>query len=132
MPKPAMLIPKETELLARKVLDAAFRVHSLTGPGLLESAYQRCLAFELGRREIRFECQKAVPFIHEGQLLEAGFRLDFLIEEQLILELKSVETLLPLHSAQLITYLKLSGVRLGFLVNFNAHHLRHGIRRIAF
>ena len=111
------------------VVDAAIKVHSVLGPGLLESVYEACLAYELTNRGLKVASQVWLPIIYEGMKLDAGLRIDLLIEDQIVIELKSVETILPVHHAQLITYLKLSGHRLGFLMNFNARLLKDGLHR---
>jgi GxxExxY protein len=123
-------IPSETEQVAKVVLDAAYAVHSALGPGLLESAYEACLAHELESRSTRNEVQVAVPLRYKGIKLDTGFRIDMLVENAVIVELKAVEALLPIHEAQLITYLKLTGLRLGLLINFNVHHLKQGVKRL--
>ena len=110
------------------MIDSALRVHTVMGSGLLESIYEECLCREL--REIRFERQVQVPLHYGGLALAAGLRLDLLVEGELIVEVKSVERLAPIHDSQLLTYLRLSGKRLGFLLNFNVPHMRDGgIRR---
>jgi GxxExxY protein len=123
-------IPIETERLAKAVLDAAFAVHTELGAGLLESAYEACLSFELNARGTAHQCQVELPVTYRGQRVDAGYRLDMLVNNDVIVELKSVESLLPVDEAQLLTYLKLSGLRLGLLLNFNVPHLKDGIRRI--
>lgn len=122
-------IPEETELIAREVVEAAFRVHSALGPGLLESAYEHCLAHELDTRGMPVQRQAAMPIVYDGIRLDAGYRLDLLVGGSVIVELKAVEALLPIHEAQLLTYLRLSGCRLGFLINFNVKLLKLGLKR---
>ncbi len=112
------------------LLGAAIKVHSALGPGLLESAYETCLVHEIGQRGLNVRRQVALPLIYDGIKLDAGYRLDLLINDQVIVELKSVEKFLPLHTAQLLSYLKLSGLKLGYLLNFNVAHMRGGIKRI--
>lgn len=113
-----------------RVLDAAFRVHRQLGPGLLESAYEACLVFELTRDGIRSRQQVPLPLIYEGQRLsDVGYRIDLLIEDELIVEIKALEALAPVHHAQLLSYLKLSGRRLGLLLNFHVAALKDGISR---
>lgn len=111
------------------ILGAAFRVHSAIGPGLLESVYEACLVHDLGKRG--FEVRRQVPFPvrYDGVELDAGYRADLLVNDLVILELKSVEKLLPIHMAQLLSYLKLSGCKLGYLLNFNVVHMRDGVKR---
>ena len=123
---------KEGELnaLAKQVLDAAFTVHTALGPGLLEAAYAACLAYELHRRQSPFEREFAVPLVYRGQkLADVGYRMDFLVNRELVVELKAVDALAPVHEAQLVSYLKLSDRRLGLLINFNVALLRDGLRR---
>lgn len=120
------------EAAAAAVVDAALRVHKALGPGLLESVYEACLAHELAKRGMSFRTQVTLPVRYDGVQLDAGFRVDLLVEDRVIVELKAVETLLPIHEAQLITYLKLCGLRLGLLLNFNVRLLREGMRRIAY
>ncbi|MFN2120808.1 MAG: GxxExxY protein [Anaerolineales bacterium] len=123
-------IPEETERLGKLVLDAAYRVHTALGPGLLESAYETTLAHEIRKNGVAVATQVALPIQYDGLELELGYRLDLLIEKAVIVELKATENMIPLYEAQLMTYLRLSGVRLGYLINFNVRHLKHGIKRI--
>ena len=124
------LIPAEVELVGEKVLDAAFKVHTALGPGLLESVYEACLAYEIRKSGIKVETQVALPVIYEGVQVDAGLRMDMLIEKCVIVELKSVDTLIPVYEAQLLTYLKLKKIRLGYLISFNVPHLRDGFKRM--
>jgi len=124
-------IPRSTDDVARQIVDAAFKVHSTLGPGLLESVYEVCLVHELTKRGIKVCRQVVLPVIYDGMLLDAGFRLDLLVSDCVIVELKVVESLLAIHKAQLLTYLKLSGHRLGFLINFNVPLIKDGIIRVA-
>jgi GxxExxY protein len=117
--------------IASEIVDAAFKVHVALGPGLLESAYEACLAFELRKRGLSVEQQKPQAISYEGLTIDAGYRLDLLVADCVIVELKAVEQLLPVHQAQIITYLKLSGKSLGFLINFHVPVLKQGIRRFA-
>ena len=112
-------ISPKTEAIAETVVDCGLRVHRALGPGLLESAYETCLAFEIGRCGLEFRRQVVLPIVYDGTTLDAGYRIDLLVENAVLVEIKSVETLQPIHQAQLLTYLKLSGLRLGFLMNFN-------------
>ncbi len=112
------------------LLGATMKVHSALGPGLLESAYETCLVHEIGQRGLNVRRQVELPLIYDGIKLDAGYRLDLLINNQVIVELKSVEKFLPLHTAQLLSCLKLSGLKLGYLLNFNVAHMRDGIKRI--
>jgi len=114
----------------RKVLDCAFKVHTVLGPGLLESAYAECLCFELLKCGLKVEKQKPLPLVYEDVKLEAGYRIDLMVENEIIIEIKSVDCLADIHLAQTLTYLKLSGCHLGLLVNFNVIHLKDGIRRV--
>lgn len=117
--------------LTGQIIGAAIEVHKVLGPGLLESTYEECLCRELVLRDISFERQKEVPIEYKGCRLDCGYRLDLLVKNKLILELKVVERIEPIHEAQLITYLKLTGLNLGLLVNFNVPVLKDGIRRLA-
>src|SRR6266513_5900607 len=112
------------ENITRQIIDAAMRVHTALGSGLLESTYTSCLLHELESTGLHVEHQVRLPVVYRGQSLEAGYRSDFLIENCVIVEIKAVEKLLPLHTAQLITYLRLSGRKVGLLINFNVPHLR--------
>ncbi|HYX68015.1 MAG TPA: GxxExxY protein [Terriglobales bacterium] len=116
--------------LTGEVVDAAMKVHTALGPGLLESAYEACLAHELRKRGLRVETQVPLPVTYEGMQIELGYRIDLLVEGQVIVELKAVETVLPVHKAQLLSYLRLSGRRLGLLINFHVERLKDGITRI--
>ena len=116
--------------LTEQVIGAAIQVHKALGPGLLESAYEACLMYELSQLSLKFESQKALPVAYRGVQLECGYRLDLLVEGRLIIELKAVDKLLPIHNAQLLSYLKLSSTRLGLLINFNVNLLKDGIVRI--
>jgi GxxExxY protein len=116
--------------ITEQIIGAAIDVHRALGPGLLEAAYQQCLAHELAHRGVRFEIEKEFPVRYRGVKLDCGFRADFLVEEHVVVELKTVETLLPVHTAQMLTYLKLSGCRLGLLINWNVRVLRDGMKRI--
>ena len=120
----------DIELLAKKIVDAAYHVHKTIGPGLLESVYEVCLGFELSRRNLVFQRQLQIPIIYDGHKLDAGLRLDMLVEGKVIVELKSVETMIPLFEAQVLTYLKLTNHRLALLINFNVPLIKNGIRRI--
>ena len=111
------------------ILSAAYRVHSRLGPGLLERPYQVCLRHELERMGTQVECEKVLPVVYEGIVIEMGYRIDMLVDQCVIVEIKSVESLLPIHEAQLLTYLRLSEKRVGLLLNFNVVRLREGIRR---
>jgi len=112
------------------IVDAAMKVHTTLGPGLLESAYEVCLRHELAQRGLHVRSQVSLPVEYDGVKLDAGYRIDLLVENAVIIELKSVERILPLHEAQLLSYLKLSGIQLGLLINFNVVHLKDGIKRM--
>lgn len=120
---------QDINLLTRKVIGAAIEVHRALGPGLLESAYQECLCRELALRGITFHRERALPLEYKGIRLDCGYRLDLLIENELVVEVKSIEALAPIHEAQLLTYLKLGGWKIGLLINFNVEVLKNGIRR---
>ena len=116
--------------LSSRIIGAAIEVHKTLGPGLLESAYEECLSHEFSFRNFSFERQKSLPLIYKGKKLDCGFRLDLVVENAIILELKSCEKIEPIHKAQLLTYLKLSGLHLGLILNFNTTVMRDGIVRI--
>jgi GxxExxY protein len=116
--------------LSSKIIGAAIEVHKALGPGLLESAYEECLCYELSLQGLSVERQKALPIKYKGKKLDCGYRLDTVVENAIILELKSCEKIEPIHKAQLLTYLKLSGLKLGLLLNFNVPVIRDGIVRV--
>lgn len=116
-------------LLTESVIGAAMEVHRALGPGLLESAYELCLCRELTLRNVSFERQKPIPIDYKGVKLDGAYRLDLLIDGKLVVELKAVDTLLPINDAQLLTYLRLGGWQVGLIINFNVQLLKHGIRR---
>ena len=118
------------ELLAREIVDTAIRVHTRLGPGMLESAYESCIEYELGKRSLTVKKQVPVPLRYDDLVLDMGFRLDLIVENAVVIELKSVQQLLPIHVAQLLSYLRAGDYRLGFLLNFNTVHMRDGIRRV--
>jgi len=123
----------ESERLNRiteSVIAAAIEVHRALGPGLLESAYEACLAFELAERGLRVERQRPMPVVYRHVKLDCGYRLDLVVEDAVIVELKAVDHLRPIHQAQLLSYLKLSGFKVGLLINFNVRVLKDGIRRM--
>jgi len=120
---------KEYNRITESIIGASIEVHKTLGPGLLESAYKECLTRELLIRNISFEREKPVPVEYKGVVLECGYRLDFLIANSVVLEIKSVEGLLPIHEAQLITYLSLGGWKVGLLINFNVLFLKDGIKQ---
>jgi len=120
----------EVEEVGTQILAAAMRVHSALGPGLLEGAYETCLANDLARLGLKVERQMTLPIEYEGQRIEAGYRLDLLVEGLVVVEVKAVEKLMPIHLAQVVTYLRLGKYSLGYLLNFNVLHMRQGIKRI--
>ncbi len=117
--------------IAKEVVDAAFQIHCAVGPGLLESVYESILEYELGRRQIRVARQQAVPVVYEGICIATGFRADLIVEGKVIVEIKSVEVLNPVHRKQLLTYLRLADKRLGLLINFHVALIKDGIIRVA-
>jgi GxxExxY protein len=123
-------IPIETELIVEQILDGAFAVHRALGPGLLESVYETCLCRELAKRGIQFQRQLDLPISYDGLRLESGLRIDLVVADHIVVELKATEHHQSLYEAQLLTYLKLSNLRLGLLINFNVPLLKDGIRRI--
>ncbi len=117
--------------ISKLIIGAAIEVHRQLGLGLLDSAYEQCLAYELSLREVPFERQKAIPIVYKGLQLDCGYRLDFLVDDLVIVELNAVGEFAPVHEAQLMMYLKLTKCKLGLLLNFNSLRLRNGIKRIA-
>ena len=117
------------EQLTERIIGAAIEVHRTLGPGLLESVYEECLCHELGLRDLKFERQVALPLQYKGISVSVGYRADLIVEGAILLELKAVERLLPVHEAQLLTYLRLSGMHVGLLLNFNTSVMKHGIVR---
>jgi GxxExxY protein len=115
--------------ISETIIGAAIQVHRTLGPGLLESAYESCLAYEIRKRGLIVEQQKAVPLVYEEVKLECGYRMDLFVEHSVVVEVKSVEALAPIHEAQVLSYLRLSGSKLALLINFNVTTLRDGIRR---
>ena len=123
-------IPAEVEQVAKTVVEAAFEVHTTLGPGLLESVYEACLAYELRQRGAAVNTQVALPVTYKDIQVESGLRLDMLVQKCVIVEIKAVEKMIHTYEAQLLTYLKISGIRLGFLINFNVPRLKDGIKRM--
>ena len=117
--------------IAKQVVDAAFKIHTKLGPGLLESVYEAVLAYELKNRGLQVERQRAIPVVYEDVRLEEGFRADLIVEGKVIVELKSVEVIAPVHKKQVLTYLRLTNLKLGLLINFGEELIRDGISRIA-
>ena len=124
-----MLQRERLNAITQCVIGAAIQVHKALGPGLLESSYEACLAYELGKQHLAVEQQKPLPLIYDQVKLECGYRIDLLVEGLVIIEIKSVDALAPVHEAQVITYLKLSGCKVGLLINFNVPLLKDGIHR---
>ncbi len=116
--------------ISRIIIGGAMKVHSRLGPGLLESAYEACLAHELSKASLRFERQKPLPLVYDEVKLDVGYRLDLLVEGKVVVDPKAVEAMHPLFAAQMLTYLKLTGCKLGLVINFNVVHLRDGIERV--
>ena len=127
-----MTLPLASDLedLAAALVDSAFKVHQTLGPGLLESVYESCVCIELTRRGISYERQAAMPLVYEGVNVDGGFRLDLLAEKSVVMEIKAVEKLMPIHQSQVLTYLKLANLRLGLLINFNVLMFKEGVKRI--
>ena len=121
---------RDNDALTEKIIGFAIEVHRQLGPGLLESAYEECLCFELDQAGLAFRRQVSLPVIYKSVRLDCGYRLDIVAENQVIIELKTVERLIPIHEAQLLTYMKLVGIRTGLLLNFNTAILKDGIRRL--
>jgi GxxExxY protein len=125
-----MMEMKKIDLLSNKVIGTAIEVHRNLGPGLLESVYQQCLAYEFSCVDIKFEIEKEIPVKYKKVNIDCAFRADFIIEDSMILELKTVERILPIHKAQVLTYLKLTSIKLGIIINFNVKLLKNGIKRV--
>ena len=122
----------ESEIIGKEIVDAAIKVHRILGPGLLESAYQEVFAYVLRARGFSVECEISLPIAYEKQIINIGYRIDMLINKKVIIENKTVEQILPIHKAQLLTYLKLSGCWLGYLLNWNVKLMKDGIHRFVF
>ncbi len=123
-------VSPELDRIAKAIVDAAFAVHKALGPGLLENIYEVCLCHELSKRKLKFQRQVTIPIVYDGIRFDEALRLDILVEEQIICELKAVDTLLPVHQAQLLSQMKLAHKRLGFLINFNVPRIKDGIERL--
>lgn len=124
------MVSDQIESIASEIVDSALEVHRELGPGLLESAYQLCLDHVLRKRGISVRREVAVPVLFQGVRLDAGYRIDMIVGESVVVENKAVQQITPVHVAQLITYLKLSGLRLGFLINWNVHRIKDGLKRV--
>jgi GxxExxY protein len=122
-------ISPDVEQVGRTVLDAAYKIHTALGPGLLENVYESCLAYEIRRTGTGVDTQLAVPVVYEDIRVESGLRLDMLVGNCVVVEIKAVEKMNPLYEAQLLTYLKMTQLRLGYLINFNVLHLKDGVKR---
>jgi len=120
----------EIEEVGKQIVDSAIKVHRALGPGLLESAYQACLTYELGKRGLRVECEIEQPVTYEDHQISVGYRLDMLVEDCVIIENKAVESILPIHQAQLLTYLRLRNCSLGYLINWHVPLIKDGIKRM--
>jgi GxxExxY protein len=120
----------DIEEVAKEIVDAAIKVHRTLGPGLFESTYQKCLAYELRKRGLRVDCEVVLPVVYDGVEIESGFRKDMLVEKLIVVENKTVDRFAPVHSTQLLTHLRLGAYELGFLLNWNVPLLKHGIKRM--
>lgn len=125
-------IPEQHNQVVKQIVDAAFAVHSQLGPGLLERVYEVCLIYELRKRGLNVDSQVELPVVYDNIHLNAGFRLDLLVEHCVLVELKAVDAVIPVHKAQVLTYLKLSGYRIGLLINFNVPLIKDGIHRLVY
>lgn len=123
---------EDIEAVAKDIVDCAIKVHRILGPGLLESAYQQCHAYELRKRGRTVITEVKLPIIYEDQKIDAGYRIDTIVDGLILIENKAIECLLPIHQAQLLTYLKLSGCKIGFLLNWNVQLMKNGIRRVVY
>ena len=123
-------LSKEEESIAKKVVDAAYTVHKILGPGLLEKVYEVCFCHELSKRKLKYQRQVDIPVVYDETIFDEGLRLDVLVEDLIICELKAVENMNPVWEAQILSHLKLTGKRLGFLINFNVSLVKNGIKRI--
>ncbi len=119
----------EFENLSKELIGAAIEVHKFLGPGLLESAYEECLCYGLTKREIKFERQKPIPVVYKEIKLECGYRADIIVKNKILIELKSIDAINPIHEAVVLTYLKFSKIKVGLLINFNVTQLKNGIKR---
>jgi GxxExxY protein len=125
-----MEISMDIETIAKEIVNAAIKVHQALGPGLLESTYQQCLAYELREAGLHVDCEVPLPIRYKAVMIDAGYRVDMVVEDAIIIENKTVDQLAPIHHAQIITYLKLSNIHLGFLLNWNVRLMKHGIKRV--
>ena len=120
----------DIEEIARKIVNSAIKVHTALGPGLLESTYQKCLAYEMEKDGFRIECEVVLPIVYDRIKIDAGYRIDMIVEGLVLIENKTVEKLMPIHEAQLLTYLKLKDCKIGFLLNWNVTRMKDGIKRM--
>ena len=120
----------EIEEIASRIVAAAMKIHTVLGPGLLESAYQKCIQYELQKDKLKVECEVALPVVYENIKIDAGYRIDMIVNDSIIIENKTVDKLLPIHEAQLLTYLKMRNCKLGFLLNWNVPRMKDGIKRM--
>lgn len=120
----------ELEQVAHEIVDSAIKIHRIYGPGLLESAYQKCLTLELRKRGLTVECEIELPIVYEGERIDPAYRLDMLVNRKIMIENKTVDQILPIHNAQLLTYLRLSRLTLGFILNWKTDLMKNGIRRL--
>lgn len=132
MAKQHVILTDEEERVGKLVVDAAFHVHKNLGPGLLEKVYRACMCHELAKRGLSFEDEHPIKIAYDGIKLDAGLRLDIVVEDLIVCELKAVKTMIPLFDAQLLSYLKLSGIRFGFLINFHVPLFKDGIKRMVY
>ena len=120
----------DIEIIASKIVAAAIKVHTVLGPGLLESAYQKCLEYELRNDGLRIACEVALPIVYEKITIDAGYRIDMIVEDSVLIENKTVDKILPIYEAQLLTYLKMKNCKIGFLLNWNVPRMKDGIKRM--
>ena len=120
----------DIEEISRMIVDSAIKIHRTFGPGLLESAYQKCLAHDLTKRGLKVECEVTLPIVYDGQTIESGYRVDRLVEDCVIIENKTVDQILPVHQAQLLTHMRLRRINLGFILNWKAPMMKQGIKRM--
>jgi GxxExxY protein len=130
MASPVVVRPPRVNQVSGAVVNAAMKVHSQLGPGLLESAYKACLAYELRKRGLHVAAEVGLPVVYEGEKLELGYRIDLLVEGLVVVEIKCIDGIHPVHEAQLLSYLRLSGKSIGLLINFHVVHLKDGIKRM--
>jgi GxxExxY protein len=120
----------EIEEIATRIVDAAIKVHTVLGPGLMESAYQKCIAYELNKDGLTVECEVVLPIVYENINIDGGYRIDMIVQGAVIIENKTVDKLMPIHEAQLLTYLKMKNCKLGFILNWNVPRMKDGIKRM--